>query len=160
MNRKHKVINIILLLVATIYSNAASLLIPMDDSQTNHLKAYGITYWVLQNNVEAQWLLNYRGGSFMMHYNSDIETECIVRDVSYEVIADVQASLILQEIAGEDVNMDALKLEKAPKMAVYSPKDKLPWDDAVTMVLTYAEIPYDIIYDKEIVNGDLKKYDW
>jgi hypothetical protein len=132
----------------------------MDNSQTNHLKAYGITYWVLQNSVEAYWLLNYRGGSFMIKYNSDIETECVVRGVSYEVIADVQASSILKEISGEDVNMDALKLEKAPKIAVYSPKDKLPWDDAVTMVLTYAEIPYDVIYDKEIVNGDLRKYDW
>ncbi|MDA3892866.1 MAG: asparagine synthetase B [Salinivirgaceae bacterium] len=140
--------------------NGAHLLVPMDDSQTNHLKAYGITYWVLQNNVEARWLLNYRGGSFMMQYNSDIETECIVRGVSYEVVADVQASQILNEIAGEDVNMDALKLEKVPKIAVYSPKGKLPWDDAVTLVLTYAEIPYDIIYDTEIVQGDLSKYDW
>lgn len=159
MNRIIKATTIFFLLI-TSYVNAASLLIPMDDTQTNHLKAYGITYWVLQNNIEAQWLLNYRGGSFIIQYNSDIETECVIRGVSYDVIADVQASLILQEIAGEDVNMDALKLEKAPKMAVYSPKDKLPWDDAVTMVLTYAEIPYDIIYDKEIVNGDLKKYDW
>ncbi len=141
-------------------SMAASLLIPMDETQTNHLKAYGITYWVIQNGVEARWLINYRGGSFMMQYNSDIETECIVRGVSYKVIADVQASLILSEIAGEDVNMDALKLEKAPKIAVYSPKGKLPWDDAVTLVLTYAEIPYDIIYDAEVVRGDLKKYDW
>jgi hypothetical protein len=132
----------------------------MDDAQTNHLKAYGITYWVLQNGVEAKWLLNYRGGSFMMLYNADIETECIVRGVSYEVVADVQASLILTEISGEDVNMDALKLEKVPKIAVYSPKDKLPWDDAVTLVLTYAEIPYDIIYDAEVVAGDLSKYDW
>jgi len=139
---------------------ASSLLIPMDESQNNHLKAYGITYWVLQNGVEAKWLLNYRGGSFMMQYNADIETECIVRGVSYEVVADVQASLILSEIAGEDVNMDALLLEKVPKIAVYSPKDKLPWDDAVTLVLTYAEIPYDIIYDAEIVRGDLSKYDW
>jgi hypothetical protein len=139
---------------------SASLLIPMDNTQTNHLKAYGITYWVLQNGVQAQWLLNYRGGSFMIQYNSDIETECIVRGVSYEVIADIKASAILNKIAGEDANMDALKLEKAPKIAVYSPKDKLPWDDAVTLVLTYAEIPYDVIYDEEIVNGDLKKYDW
>ncbi len=148
------------LLITDFNVNAASLLIPMDEAQTNHLKAYGITYWVLQNGIQAQWLLNYRGGSFMMQYNSDIETECIVRGVNYEVIADIKASAILNEIAGEDVNMDALKLEKAPKIAVYSPKDKLPWDDAVTLVLTYAEIPYDVIYDEEIVNGDLKKYDW
>ena len=151
---------LILLILSSSYIKAASLLIPMDDSQTNHLKAYGITFWVLQNNVEAYWLLNYRGGSFMIKYNSNIEAECVIRGVSYEVIADVQASNILKQISGEDVNMDALKLEKAPKMAVYSPKNKLPWDDAVTMVLTYAEIPYDVIYDEEIVNGDLKKYDW
>jgi hypothetical protein len=132
----------------------------MDDSQTNHLKAYGIAYWVLENSIGAQWLLNYRGGSFLIPYHSDVETECVVRGVSYQVIADVQAQQILAEIAGEDVNMDAIKLEKAPKIAVYSPKDKLPWDDAVTLVLTYAEIPYDIIYDGEIVKGDLSKYDW
>jgi len=132
----------------------------MDDSQSNHLKAYGIAYWVLENQQNAQWLLNYRGGSFMMQYSKAIETECVIRNVSFEVIADAQAANILSEIAREDVNMDALKLEKAPKIAVYSPKDKLPWDDAVTMVLTYAEIPYTIIYDEEIVNGELSQYDW
>ena len=132
----------------------------MDETQKNHLKAYGITYWILQNGIEAQWLLNYRGGSFMAPFNKDIENECIIRGVSYEVIADVQASAILSEISREDMNMDAMKLEKAPKIAVYSPKDKLPWDDAVTLVLTYAEIPYEIVYDAEIVNGDLSKYDW
>ncbi len=138
----------------------AYLLIPMDEKQKNHLKAYGITFWVLQNKVEAQWLLNYRGGSFLMQYSNDIETECVIRGVSYETIADIKAQNILAEIGRDEVNMDALKLEKAPKMAVYSPKDKLPWDDAVTMVLAYAEIPYDIIYDEEIINGDLVKYDW
>lgn len=141
-------------------SNAAYLLIPMDEKQSNHLKAYGITFWVLQHKLEAQWLLNYRGGSFLMQYNNDIETECVIRGVSYETIADIKAQNILAEISRDEVNMDALKLEKAPKMAVYSPKDKLPWDDAVTMVLTYAEIPYDIVYDAEVVNGDLTKYDW
>ncbi len=151
---------ILLALVLGIKSQAASILIPMDESQTNHLKAYGVTYWVLQNNLEAQWLLNYRGGSFLTDYHKEIETECIVRGISYEVIADVQAQVILTEIASDEVNMDAVKLEKAPKIAVYSPKDKLPWDDAVTLVLTYAEIPYDIIYDAEIVHGDLVKYDW
>ncbi len=149
-----------LVLVIGIKSHAASILIPMDESQTNHLKAYGLTYWVLQNNLEVQWLLNYRGGSFLTGYQKEIETECMVRGISFEVIADVQAQAILSEIATDEVNMDAVKLEKAPKVAVYSPKDKLPWDDAVTLVLTYAEIPYDIIYDAEIVHGDLVKYDW
>lgn len=132
----------------------------MDNSQQNHLKAYGIAYWVLQNNIKIDWLLNYRGGSFLMKYSPDIKNECDIRGVSYEIIADVKISSILAEVSSEDVNMDAIKLEKAPKMAVYSPKDKLPWDDAVTLALTYAEIPYTVIYDGEIVNGELSKYDW
>ena len=141
-------------------ASALSLLVPMDEAQTNHLKAYGIAYWVLENQLGAQWLLNYRGGSFLLPYSKAIETECVIRNVSFEVLADAKAAAILNEIGREDVNMDALKLEKAPKIAVYSPKDKLPWDDAVTMVLTYAEIPYTVIYDEEIVGGELSKYDW
>lgn len=140
--------------------NATHLLIPMDDDQKNHLKSYGITFWVLQNNIQAKWLLNYRGGSFMMPYDKTIEGECVIRGVSYEIIADAKANAIVGKISSAEVNMDVMKLEKAPKIAVYSPKDKLPWDDAVTMVLTYAEIPYDIIYDEEIVKGELTKYDW
>jgi len=146
---------LLIILLAPLTSRSAFLLIPMDDSQTNHLKAYGITYWTLQNQVEAWWLLNYRGGSFLTPYNKDIETECRIRDVSFEVIADVQKQQIFNEIARPDLNMDAVKLEKAPKIAVYSPSDKLPWDDAVTLALTY-----DVIYDAEIINGDLIKYDW
>lgn len=141
-------------------SFAFGFLIPMDGTQKNHLKAYGIAYWVLQNNVTVDWLLNYRGGSFLIEYNPDIKSECDIRGVSYEIIADVKVSSILAEVASDDVNMDVVKLEKAPKMAVYSPKDKLPWDDAVTLALTYAEIPYTVIYDGEIVKGDLQKYDW
>lgn len=136
------------------------LLIPMDESQKNHLKAYGIAYWSLQNDIEVSWLLNYRGGSFIASYHREIEEECMIRGVSYSIIADFQAQKIFTEIARPDINMDRVKLEKAPKIAVYSPKSKLPWDDAVTLVLSYAEIPYDIIYDKEIVEGDLSKYDW
>jgi hypothetical protein len=132
----------------------------MDETQKNHLKAYGIAYWTLQNSVDIKWLLNYQGGSFLMSYYKDIETECVIRGVSYEIIADVKAANILNEIAQAEVNMDALKLEKVPKIAVYSPKSNLPWDDAVTLVLTYAEIPYDVIYDEEVVNGELSKYDW
>jgi len=141
-------------------AKAAYILIPMDEQQKNHLKSYGIAYWTLQNSIEVKWLLNYRGGSFMVQYFKEIETECVIRDVSYNVIADVQADNILNQIALPEVNMDAIKLEKAPKIAVYSPKDKLPWDDAVTLALTYAEIPYDIIYDEEIISGALSKYDW
>lgn len=139
---------------------ATRLLIPMDKSQKNHLKAYGITYWCLKHDVEVDWLLNYRGGSFMCTYNKTIDDECKVRGVTAETIADVQAQTILQEIASSDVNMNDVKLNKAPKIAVYSPKSKLPWDDAVTLVLTYAEIPYDLIYDEEVISGVLPTYDW
>ena len=150
----------VLFLMITGQSFAAYLIIPMDESQRDHLKAYGVTFWVIQNGIEAQWLLNYRGGSFLMKFYKDIENECVVRGVSYEVIADVQASQILNEIARPEVNMDALKLEKAPRIAVYSPKNKQPWDDAVTLVLTYAEIPYDVLYDEEVLSGELSNYDW
>ncbi len=140
--------------------NAAYLLIPMDVTQKNHLKAYGIAYWILQQDVEVSWLLNYRGGSFMTKYHQLIENECVIRGVTYQVIADVQASSIIQEIADPDVNMEEIKLHKAPGIAVYSPKNKQPWDDAVTLVLTYAEIPYDIVYDEEVLDGMLPLYDW
>ena len=141
-------------------SFASYILIPMDNTQRNHLKAYGIAYWVLTNDVEVQWLLNYRGGSFLFTYNKKIALECTTRDVSFETIPDAQASAILDEISNPEVNQDAVKLQKAPRMAVYSPKGKQPWDDAVTLVLTYAEIPYDIIYDEEILSDVLPKYDW
>ena len=141
-------------------AKASYVLIPMDESQKNHLKAYGIAYWILSANVEVDWLLNYRGGSFMFKYIPAFEKECSIRGVSFSVIADGQAAAIIDEISRPEVNMDVVKLEKAPKMAVYSPKDKLPWDDAVTLVLTYAEIPYDVIYDEEIITGKLPLYDW
>lgn len=155
-----KIITTYFFLVLCQLSFAFGFLIPMDGVQKNHLKAYGIAYWVLQNNVTVDWLLNYRGGSFLIEYNPDIKSECDIRGVTYEIIADVKVSSILAEVSSDDANMDVVKLEKAPKMAVYSPKDKLPWDDAVTLALTYAEIPYTVIYDGEIVNGDLSKYDW
>ncbi|MBL7884288.1 MAG: asparagine synthetase B, partial [Bacteroidia bacterium] len=132
----------------------------MDISQKNHLKAYGIAYWILKQDVEIHWLLNYRGGSFMVKGAKQIENECNIRGVSYEVIADSKASSILIEIANPEINMEAVKLEKAPKVAVYSPKMKQPWDDAVTLVLTYAEIPYEVVYDEEIMQEKLNLYDW
>jgi hypothetical protein len=149
-----------LIALLSLSSRAASILIPMDEAQKNHLKAYGLTFWTLKNGLEADWLLNYRGGSFMMKYAQDLEKECKIRGISYEVVADSKVTAILNEITDPSVNMDIVKLEKAPKIAVYSPKSKLPWDDAVTLVLTYAEIPYDIIYDQEVMRGDLPKYDW
>jgi hypothetical protein len=150
----------LILLLSGKYAWPAYMLIPMDDTQKNHLKAYGIAYWIIKNDIEVDWLLNYRGGSFMVKNSKTFENECNIRGVSYQVIADVQADAIIQEIANPEVNMDVVKLEKAPKVAVYSPKNKLPWDDAVTLVLTYAEIPYDVVYDEEIIQGKLPMYDW
>jgi hypothetical protein len=146
--------------VGFIPAKAAYILIPMDIGQKNHLKAYGIAFYVLTNNLEVDWLLNYRGGSFMFKQVPALEKECTIRGVSFSVIADGQAVSIIDEISQPETNMDIVKLEKAPKMAVYSPKDKLPWDDAVTLVLTYAEIPYDVIYDEEVIEGKLPLYDW
>ena len=155
-----KTLFLVLFLSCALIGRASSILIPMDDKQSNHLKAYGLAYWVLKQEVSIQWLLNYKGGSFLIPYAQSIESECRIRNVSYELLADVQASTILSQIADPETNMDAVKLDKAPKMAVYSPKNKLPWDDAVTMVLTYAEIPYDLIYDEEVIKGVLPTYDW
>lgn len=153
----------ILLLVFTVISlvtKASSILIYMDEGQKNHLKAYGIAYWSIRQKADVDWLLNYRGGSFLVKYVKAVEDECKIRGVSYEIIADGRTSAILNEISNPDVNMEMVKLEKEPKIAVYSPKSKLPWDDAVTLVLTYAEIPYDIIYDDEILKDKLSTYDW
>ena len=141
-------------------TQASMILIPMDDTQTNHLKAYGITFWALEREIPAEWLLNYRGGSFLLPNLEQIQNQCVIRGVSHQVIADVQASAILDEISHPEINMESVKLEVAPRVAVYSPAGKLPWDDAVTLVLTYAEIPYDIIYDQEVIDGELPKYDW
>jgi hypothetical protein len=144
----------------TISARATYLLIPMDDTQANHLKAYGIAYWVLQNDIEVDWLLNYRGGSFMVKHYQKFENELIIRGVSYEVISDAESNSIIASIASPASNQDVMKLEKYPKIAVYTPKSKQPWDDAVTMALTYAEIPYDVVFDDEVLNGKLPTYDW
>ncbi|MDA9126704.1 asparagine synthetase B [Flavobacteriaceae bacterium] len=130
------------------------------ESQKNHLKAYGITYWTLNKQENVKWLLNYRGGSFLLPHIDAIENECLIRGVSYELISDSEAEAILKEMSSPSKNMDAVILEKAPKIAVYSPSGKQPWDDAVTMVLTYAEIPYEIIYDTEVLSDALLLYDW
>lgn len=139
---------------------AATLLIPMDLRQTDHLKAYGIAYWVLTQGQKVDWLLNYRGGSFAFPWFAQGESECVVRGVYYEVIPDAHYQSILSQIADPEINQDMVRLEKAPRVAVYSPKNKLPWDDAVTLALTYAEIPYDVVYDDEVLQGKLPLYDW
>tara|TARA_B110000263_G_scaffold82321_1_gene72013 strand:+ start:263 stop:1537 length:1275 start_codon:yes stop_codon:yes gene_type:complete len=150
-----------LLLSLTIYlSHASYILIPMDQNQTNHLKAYGIAFLAIQNEISINWLLNYKGGSFLIKNNELIENECNIRGVSYNIIADLQSNKILRDISSNEVNQEIIRLEKTPRVAIYSPKNKQPWDDAVTLALTYAEIPYDIIYDEEILSNLLPLYDW
>ena len=151
---------LLILLNLSIASRAAYIFIPMDETQSNHLKAYGIAYWILTKDVSLDWMLNYKGGSFMVKHLQVFENECIIRGVSYQVISDAEANNILNIIASPSSNMDVMKLEKYPEIAVYSPKSKQPWDDAVTLVLTYAEIPYDVIFDDEIMGDKLPKYDW
>ena len=141
-------------------SHAAYILIPMDDTQKNHLKSYGIAYFAINQNITVDWLLNYRGGSFLIEENTILQNECTVRGVSFTIIANIQANKIIQEISSPSVNMDVVRLEKSPKIAIYSPKTNQPWDDAVTMALSYAEIPYDVIYDEEVLNNLLPMYDW
>ena len=140
--------------------NASYILIPMDESQSNHLKAYGIAYYAIERDLTVDWLLNYQGGSFMLKYHKKVETECNIRGVSFNIIADIQSTSILQEISSPSVNQDVVRLEKAPKIAIYSPKTKQPWDDAVTLALTYAEIPYEVVYDEEVLSNLLPLYDW
>ena len=151
----------ILLVVLQFTAIASYILIPMDeDKQVNHLKAYGIAYWILQNDIEVNWLLNYRGGSFLIKNYQSIEQECVIRGVSYEIITNSKVQQIKSNISDPEINQEIIKLEKAPKIAVYTPKGKQPWDDAVTMVLTYAEIPYETIYDEEVLNDGLLLFDW
>jgi hypothetical protein len=151
---------LITILSFAFHSNASKILIPMDESQTNHLKAYGVAFYLLENEIVIDWLLNYRGGSFLTPHSTGIEEELLLRGVSYEIIANGQANAIKNKIANPEENMETVQLEKAPKIAVYTPDGKMPWDDAVTLVLEYAEIPYDKIYDSAVVMGLLPEYDW
>lgn len=137
------------------------ILIPMDyDTQKNHLKAYGITYWSLERDTKVQWLLNFRGGSFLIPASEKLEKECKIRGVTFEKITNQEAESILKKIQSPSKNQESVTLEKAPKIAVYTPQGNEPWDDAVTLVLTYAEIPYEKIYDEEVLNDELTLYDW
>ncbi|WP_299214448.1 asparagine synthetase B [uncultured Aquimarina sp.] len=157
----YKFLIYIFLFFLSFQSYASYVLIPMDaESQQNHLKAYGITYWTLSKDLKVKWLLNYRGGSFLLPDTEDIRKECTIRGVSYEVLSDSNTEEILAEISSPSKNMEAVVLEKAPKIAVYSPKGNQPWDDAVTMVLTFAEIPYETVYDKEVLEDNLILFDW
>lgn len=152
---------LIFLLLISFSMKANFILLPMDDiSQKNHLKAYGITYWCLDKKYKASWLLNYRGGSFLLPDAPEIRKECQIRGVSFEILSDAEEESILADISSPSQNMETVILEKAPKIAVYTPKGKQPWDDAVTMVLTYAEIPFTPIYDEEVLSDQLILYDW
>lgn len=154
----------LLLVIGSATSYASSILIPMDDHQANHLKAYGIAYKILKDGGELEWLLNYRGGCFLVKYSQAAETECRVRGVSFEMLSDSKAASLLQQMADPDVNVNAVKLQKAARIAVYSPIKVSPSEfentDAVLIALNYAEIPYEVVYDEEILKGDLMKYDW
>ena len=156
-----KKIFISLFILICFSAKASFVLLPMDETtQQNHLKAYGITYWCLSKNYKASWLLNYRGGSFLLPDAPEIRKECQIRGVSFEVLSDSEEAAILLEISSPSQNMETVILEKAPKIAVYTPKGKQPWDDAVTLVLTYAEIPFTPIYDEEVLSDGLLLYDW
>ena len=155
-----RIILIFLLVGISLKSFASYILIPMDTYQSNHLKSYGIAYWILNQNQNIKWLLNYRGGAFLVPNSEKISRECQLRRVSYEVITDSKVIEILNKVNSPSQNMEAVVLEKAPKIAVYSPSGKQPWDDAVTLVLSYAEIPYDTVYDTEVINDGLLVYDW
>ncbi len=155
--------SIFLVFIFTLIANfgrSSQILVPMDETQTNHLKSYGVAFWMLENDLVIEWLLNYRGGSFLFPHLKAVEEELIIRGVKYEIISDGQANSIKNQIANPEVNQEVVQLEKAPKIAVYTPEGTMPWDDAVTMVLEYAEIPYDKIYDSAVVMGVLPKYDW
>ncbi|HLU87721.1 MAG TPA: hypothetical protein VKZ44_08180 [Taishania sp.] len=155
-----KFLIVIFAILISITSFGSKILVPMDGSQTNHLKAYGVSYFALKNDIVIEWLLNYRGGSFMYPHLQGLEEELLLRGIKYEIITDGQANAILNQISHPEQNMEVVQLEKAPKIAVYTPNGKQPWDDAVTLVLEYAEIPYDKIYDPEIIQGKLHEYDW
>jgi hypothetical protein len=158
---RHKWICVLILSLFCSLSEAQNkLLVYMDMQQSDHLKAYGIAYWALTKNLDVDWLLNYRGGSFMMDDNPVLTTECNVRGVRFQEIGGSAAAQIYSEVQREDNNMDVVRLEKAPKIAVYVPPGYKPWDDAVTLALEYAEIPYDKLWDKEVLAGKLAEYDW
>src|ERR1044072_2385279 len=149
---------LLLLLITSV--RGASILIPMDAGQANHLKAYGIAWHVLDHNTGVKWLLNYRGGSYLFEYSKEDEQACLEKGVKFETLPDVMAKSILDGIAKGNENQAVVDMQRAPLIAVYAPTRLEPWDDAVINALNYAEIPYDVIYDKEVLSGNLAKYDW
>lgn len=163
---RKKIFSTFILVFACLYVFASYMIVPMDEKQKNHLKAYGIAYWIIENQIETYWLLNYRGGSFGFPHSKIFEKECLTRGVSFEIIPDVQFNQIRNQIANPEINQEVVKLEVAPKIAVYTPQFNAkgeriqPWDDAVTLVLTYAEIPYETVYDDGVLTDRLAEFDW
>ncbi len=151
---------LLVFLFSAVTASAQKILIPMDLEQTNHLKAYGIVYWALTKEQPVDWLLNYRGGSFMMDLSTEVASECRIRGVAFEQIDGAAAASIYAEVQAERTNMDVVRLEKAPKIAVYAPPGFRPWDDAVTLVMEYAEVKYTKLWDEEVMQGKLSEYDW
>jgi len=155
------------MLVAVVFANAlvcvqgqTRMLVPMDLSQTDHLKSYGLAYWVLEKNGQVDWLLNYRGGSFLLEYSEVVARECRIRGIAFESLSAAEAAQVFSNVQREEANTDVVRLEKAPRIAVYVPPDFKPWDDAVTLALEYAEIPYTKVWDEEVLGGKLSDYDW
>lgn len=157
---RKRILSFILIFFFGVSLHAAYLLLPMDKDQKNHLKSYGIAYWSIDQGIEVEWLLNYRGGSFLIPYYDLVQEECKLRGITTELITDAKRLSILDEIGQPEVNKEVIKLVKAPRIAVYAPEEKQPWDDAVMLALEYAEIPYEQIYDGEIIEGKLVDYDW
>ncbi len=154
-----KILFFIILFSLTVFPQS-KIFIYMDLDQTDHLKAYGITFRALTKGYKADWLLNYRGGSFFIDYSDELAAECRVNNVGFETLSLSQVTEIYSFVQSEENNMDVVRLEKAPKIAVYVPPGFQPWDDAVTLVLEYAQVPYDKIWNDEILKGDLDNYDW
>jgi len=153
-------IGLALLFFCVSVSTAQDVLVPMDEAQSDHLKAYGVTFWALEQKMDVDWLLNYRGGSFLIAQSAEIEAELRVRGVSYERLSGAQTASIISSVESDASNTSVVRLEKPPRIAVYAPKQTLPWDDAVLLAMTYAEVPYDMIYDDDILDGALEEYDW
>jgi hypothetical protein len=141
-------------------ANAQDILVPMDDRQSDHLKAYGAVFWALERQVDVDWLLNYRGGSFLFPHDPGVESELRIRGVSFQTLSGSQTASIIAGIESESSNTSVVRLEKPPKIAVYAPSQTLPWDDAVLLALTYSEVPYEMIYDDDVLDGKLSEYDW
>jgi len=152
------IITLLLAAFMALPASASKLMIPMDEVQTDHLKAYGVAYWCLEQGYRVEWLLNFRAGSFMTDARSNVENICLLRGVNYEIISDAQAAEVYAVI--EQENMETVELEKAPAVAIYTPPNKEPWDDAVTLALQYAEIPYETVWDESVLSGELENYDW